>query len=257
MAPTATKVLNIARSQLGYTEGPNNDNKFGRWYGMNHVSYCDIWISWVAAMAGAEDIIGRFAYTPFHANWFKDRGQWGHTPRRAAIAFFDFPDSVRRIQHVGFVESQRRNNRVVTLEANTGSGVFGSQSDGGGCFRRVRSSGLIVGYGYPAYGQEHSISRMSLDHAGRGSRPPLIVDGQWGRNTTRALQRHLRVPDDGVIGPQTRRALQHMLGVREDGSWGRVTRRNLQRAVGATADGQWGPQTIRCLQRKLNSDWRR
>lgn len=257
MAPTATKVLNIARSQLGYREGRNNDNKYGRWYGLNHVSYCDIWVTWVGVQAGAASIIGRFAYTPSHANWFQARGRWGHTPRRGAIAFLDFPDSVHRIQHVGIVESVRRDGRVVTLEANTGSGNYGSQSNGGGVYRRVRSPHLIVGYGYPEYGSERTVTRMPADQARSGTRPPVTIDGHWGRSTTRALQRYTGVPDDGVIGPQTRKALQRRLGLREDGSWGRVTRRELQKAVGATPDGDWGPQTIRRLQRKLNSDWRR
>src|SRR3954454_22405266 len=101
MAASATKVLNIARSQIGYREGHNNDNKYGDWYGMNHVSWCDEFITWVAAHADATDIIGRAAYTPSHAAWFKNQGHWGRTPRRGAIVFFDFPDSVRRIQHVG------------------------------------------------------------------------------------------------------------------------------------------------------------
>lgn len=254
---SATKVLNIARSQLGYREGRDNDNKFGRWYGMNHASWCDMFVSWVGVHSNARNILGRASYTPSHAAWFQQQGRWGHQPRRGAIAFFDFPDSLRRIQHIGIVESVRRDGRVVTIEGNTSSGSFGSQSHGGGVYRRVRSPRLIVGYGYPAYGREQSVRAMPRDRAARGSRPPLIVDGQWGRNTTRALQRFVGVPDDGQIGPATRKALQRKLGLDDDGSWGRVTRRTLQRRLGVYADGDWGPKTVRALQRKLNSDWRR
>lgn len=253
---SATKVLNIARSQLGYREGRNNSNKFGRWYGMNNVSWCDMFVSWVGVQANARNIIGKAAYTPAHAAWFRQHGRWGHTPRRGAIAFFDFPDSLHRIQHIGIVESVRDDGRVVTIEGNTASGTWGSQSNGGGVFRRVRSRSVIVGYGYPDYGREQNVRRMPREHAARGSRPPLIVDGQWGRNTTRALQRWLGVPDDGEIGPATRRALQRKLGLKDDGSWGRVTRKTLQRQLGVSADGDWGRQTIRALQRQLNGDWR-
>jgi hypothetical protein len=254
MAASATKVLNIARSQLGYAEGANNDNKFGRWYGMNHVSWCDQFVSWVGDEAGASDIIGKAAYTPSHAAWFKQHGRWGHTPRRGAIAFFDFPDSVRRIQHVGIVERVLPGGRVVTIEGNTSAG-HGSQSDGGGVHRRVRTRSLIVGYGYPDYGTESSV--RPVPESVRGGRPqPLIVDGGWGKLTTRALQRHLDVPDDGEIGPQTRKALQRELHVPADGAWGPVTRKALQKELGVTQDGEWGPQTVKALQRKLNSDWR-
>lgn len=253
MAASVTKVLNIARSQIGYDEGHNNDNKFGRWYGMNNVSWCDQFVSWVGATAGAGDIIGRAAYTPSHAAWFQAKGRWGHTPRRGAIAFFDFPDSVHRIQHVGIVESVR-GGRVVTIEGNTSSGRYGSQSNGGGVYRRVRSRSLIVGYGYPDYGHESGVQRVS--RSGRGSRPPLIVDGVWGKLTTRSLQRWIGVEDDGDIGPKTRKGLQRKLGVKDDGDWGPVTRKALQQVLGVDEDGEWGKQTMKALQRRLNGSWR-
>lgn len=253
MPASATKVLNIARSQIGYDEGDNNDNKFGRWYGMNHVSWCDQFVSWVGDTAGAGEIIGRAAYTPSHAAWFQARGRWGHTPRRGAIAFFDFPDSVHRIQHVGIVESVR-GDRVVTIEGNTSSGRSGSQSNGGGVYRRVRARSLIVGYGYPQYGHESGVKRVS--RGSRGTRPPLIVDGVWGKLTTRALQRWVGVEDDGDIGPLTRKALQKKLDVSVDGDWGPRTHKALQDTLGVTKDGDWGKDTIRALQRKLNGSWR-
>lgn len=254
MAATATKVLNIARSQLGYQAPSGYRGKFNRWYGMPG-SWCDMFISWVGVNAGARAIIGKAAYTPSHAGWFQSIGRWGHTPRRGAIVFFNWPgDGVDRIQHVGIVEKVLGDGRIQTIEGNTTSGVWGSQSHGGGVFRRVRSTSLVVGYGYPQYGGERDVK--ALVHAPTG-KPPLIVDGVWGRNTTRALQRWVGVSDDGQIGVDTRKALQRKLGMKADGNWARVTRRDLQRALGVSVDGDWGPITIRALQRRLNSDWRR
>ncbi len=258
---TATKVLNIARSQIGYTEGRNNDTKFGQWYGLNYASWCDMFVSWVGVQAGGEHIIGRACYTPSHAAWFQQRRQWGRTPRRGAIVFFDFPDSLRRIQHVGIVESVRRDGRIVTIEGNASPGTRGSQSNGNGVYRRVRSMNSVVGFGYPRYGGEAKVRPMpKAIEARAGRRPPLTVDGSWGPNTTRALQRWLKVTDDGQIGPQTRKALQKALKLKpeqQDGTWGRVTRKALQRELGVRADGDWGRQTVRALQRRLNQEWRR
>lgn len=140
----------MARSQLGVSENPpgSNCNKYTRWYGMGCVPWCDIWVSWVAAQVGATDIIGRFAYTPSHYNWFRAKGQTGSTPKSGALAFFDFPDSLRRIQHVGFVEGVRSDSRIVTLEGNTS---VTSQDNGGKVMRRVRSGLYVVGYAYPDY----------------------------------------------------------------------------------------------------------
>lgn len=251
---TATKVLNIARSQIGYRAASGNRNKFGRWYGMDGQSWCDMFVSWCAVQAGAKDIIGRCAYTPSHAAWFQHQGRWGHTPRRGAIAFFNWPgDGVDRIQHVAFVESVRSSSYIVTVEGNTRSGQWGDQSNGGGVWRRVRNTSTVVGYGYPDYGTEKTIKKA----AAGGKRPPLTVDGVWGRNTTRALQRFLGVEDDGQIGDATRRALEKFLDTSQDGTWGRAERKGLQRKLGVEVDGQWGPQTIKALQRKLNGDWRK
>jgi surface antigen len=251
---TATRMLNIARSQIGYRAQSGNRNKFGRWYGMDGVSWCDEFISWCAVQAGARDIVGKAAYTPAHADWFQKMGRWGHTPRRGAIVFYNWPDRVFRIQHVGIVESVRSDGRIVTIEGNTSSGFGGSQSNGGGVFRRVRSTVCVVGYGYPQYDGERDVKPLPRTAAGI---PPLIVDGQWGRMTTKAVQRWVRVTPDGQIGADTRKGLQRNLGLAADGNWGRVTRRQLQRALGVAADGDWGPVTIRALQRKLNGDWRR
>ena len=98
---------------------------------------------------------------------------------------------------------------------------------------------------------------------------PLSVDGQWGNQTTRALQHVLKekynawglngpLVVDGLIGKNTYRALQRVLnqeskaGLAEDGIFGPQTRRALQRYVGTNADGIVGPNTVSALQRKIN-----
>ena len=37
MSKQAVAVVAAAKAQIGYKEGTNNDNKFGVWYGVNHV----------------------------------------------------------------------------------------------------------------------------------------------------------------------------------------------------------------------------
>lgn len=81
----------------------------------------------------------------------------------------------------------------------------------------------------------------------------LIVDGDFGAATKRAMQRWLKVPADGIIGKATSRALQARLGVRVDGHVGPVTVRALQQLIGARVDGDWGPDTTRHLQTWLNA----
>jgi peptidoglycan hydrolase-like protein with peptidoglycan-binding domain len=81
----------------------------------------------------------------------------------------------------------------------------------------------------------------------------LAVDGIWGVNTTKAMQRVLGVTADGIIGRGTISALQRRLGIPVDGINGAQTHRALQKHVGATQDGVWGRETATKLQQALNA----
>lgn len=81
---------------------------------------------------------------------------------------------------------------------------------------------------------------------------PLGVDGDFGPQTTKALQWKLGLAADGQFGPASKRALQARIGVTQDGVVGPQTVRALQARVGAGQDGQWGPDTTRHLQDALN-----
>ncbi|MDF2990235.1 MAG: 20, gp20 [Microbacterium sp.] len=81
----------------------------------------------------------------------------------------------------------------------------------------------------------------------------LVVDGNWGENTTRKLQERLGVKVDGQFGPQSISALQAALGVNVDGQFGPQTISALQKAIGAHVDGQSGTETATKLQQFLNS----
>lgn len=82
----------------------------------------------------------------------------------------------------------------------------------------------------------------------------LAIDGKWGPATTRALQRALGTPIDGVISNQLRNAVTGALyGGVTFGKGGSPMVRALQRKVGAGVDGYLGPETVRRLQRYLGT----
>lgn len=80
----------------------------------------------------------------------------------------------------------------------------------------------------------------------------LVVDGDMGPATKRALQRALKVSADGIIGGGTIRALQRKVGAAVDGKWGKNTTKKLQKKLKVKQDGGMGPITIKALQRALN-----
>lgn len=192
---SANQVLAVAASQLGYYAKPGTASKYGAWYGLPRDPWCAMFVSWVAAEAEAEDIIPRHAYTPAGANWFKARGQWGNGVagiRRGDIPYFDFPDSLRRIQHVAFAETVNADGSVNTIEGNT-SGT-GSQSNGGALMRKRRKS-YIVGYGRPLY-----------------SGGLLVSDGR-----PRNADGSLTIAVDGIRGAATFARWQEVMGTYIDG----------------------------------------
>ncbi len=135
-------LIKVAEGQLGYHEGANNHTKFGDWYakGFGYEPWCAMFVSWCADKANLSKEVGRFAYTPSQADWFKSQRNWGTKPRRGAIVFFHMPGGANRINHVGIVTQVLGGGRVRTIEGNTGDKV-GNQ---------IRKA-YIVGYGYPDY----------------------------------------------------------------------------------------------------------
>lgn len=162
--PTAEQVLAVARREIGTREALDGSNKYGRAYGVDRVAWCMQFQWWCFREAhGSALIHPKTAYTPTAAQWFMDRRQWSTTPRVGSLIFFNWPDSVNRIQHVGIVEAVEP-NAVVTIEGNTSSGNAGSQDNGGGVWRRRRArNSHIVGFGHPAYSAPSPSPRVSED----------------------------------------------------------------------------------------------
>lgn len=82
----------------------------------------------------------------------------------------------------------------------------------------------------------------------------IAVDGYWGPDTTRALQRHFGTPVDGVVSSQyagNRKILKACAGCFEwvSNPQGSQLVTAMQRALGVNADGYLGPQTVNALER--------
>ncbi|WP_188197203.1 CHAP domain-containing protein [Nonomuraea sp. SYSU D8015] len=242
------RLLAEARAQLGYTESPSGWTVFGSWWAKRHgkpsswalAPWCDMFIAWCANKAGLLPVVGDHAWTVGHAEWFKNRGQWGHTPRKGAIVFFDWGGTrdIKRIDHVGLVEAVRDGGRtIVTIEGNTQNRVM----------RRWRSLENVAGFGYPAYLGTTAAAKPKPERywteeivkklptlrlgAGKNKNDPLrwhvktlfyllhargygvnggvddTVFGEPLHDALRHAQRAAGVQDDGVCGPKTWAAL--------------------------------------------------
>lgn len=82
----------------------------------------------------------------------------------------------------------------------------------------------------------------------------LVVDGYWGRDTTRALQKALGTVVDGEIWGQVRNAVtKQITGGVKYGKGGSPMVKKLQQKVNSKADGIIGANTISALQNFLNT----
>lgn len=144
---TATEILNIAESQIGYTEYPPGSNmtKYGEWYGMNGEPWCDMFVSWVFAQADASSLIGgEFAYCPYHEQWFRDNGLWSDDdPKTGDVVFFGHPIA----SHIGIVK-EPFDGGVISIEGNTS---LSSNDNGGTVMERERYYDYIRGFGKVTY----------------------------------------------------------------------------------------------------------
>jgi hypothetical protein len=82
----------------------------------------------------------------------------------------------------------------------------------------------------------------------------LTIDGKWGSETTKALQKALGTVVDGVISSQPRNHVTEAIyGGITWGTKGSMVIRALQKKIGAKVDGKLGPETVRKLQRYLGT----
>jgi hypothetical protein len=115
------KILNVARSQLGYREGPNNANKYGP-----DVAWCASFATWVWRKSGVD--IGILPFTGDVYSWGQERGlAYGKNNLDSArpgdvLLFGTGPQSPSTSTHIGIVESVK-GDKVTLIEGNSSDRV--------------------------------------------------------------------------------------------------------------------------------------
>lgn len=93
-------IIGVALTQVGYTEGTNNDTKYGFWSGYPYQPWCATFISWCARQAEiSTDILGRSAVASPHSSYFDLPYYSGssYTPQSGDLFF------TKDFGHVGLV----------------------------------------------------------------------------------------------------------------------------------------------------------
>jgi hypothetical protein len=155
-------IVNVARTQLGFIEGPNNENPYGTWYGVPNESYCAMGISWCFAQVNASHLVAAqtpkgFAYCPDGLTWFQKRKRVvdKYSALPGDIVFFSWSGN-GVADHVEIVEAASRDG-ITTIGFNTGSESYtGNQSNGDGCYRRHRPYLYVLAIVRPEYATNSS-----------------------------------------------------------------------------------------------------
>ena len=251
---TGNDLLRVASKYVGYNrfDDPLTGTIFGRAYAERHgaafaasgVPYCDMYVTKCLREIGITNFDS--AYVPGRIATARARG-WlvrREDAREGDLVCFDWDDD-GIADHIGIVEIKYAWS-YQTIEGNTSSGAYGSQSNGGGVYRRVRSFDTVIAVIRPPY------TGASRPVVPAGT---LAVDGWWGESTTRALQRINGTPQDGQVSSQYRPNREYFPAAGSGWEWtgenaeGSQLIVKLQRAFHTAPDGIAGPEFVRGMQR--------
>lgn len=173
----AKDVLYCARQWIGYSrwDDPEPGTVFGRWYaelvgdsyfGESGVPYCAMFVSYCLNWAGIEAAGLPGSYVPWILSANSDAGRLvaNEDAQPGDLVMFDWQgDGVA--DHIGIVEENHPDEGwMQTIEGNTSPGSGGSQSNGGGVYRRARNYSSIIGVARPYYETQEEEDDMLTEH---------------------------------------------------------------------------------------------
>jgi hypothetical protein len=152
-----SKVLEIAASHVGYTEGTNNDTEFGKWYGLNNQPWCAMSASKIFFDAGEIASVAPKTKPKGFAScdeWLKYLAKNNQLvpigdAQRGDLVFYQFDEDAQP-DHVGIIQFNNKTFKTINAyEGNTSGNKGGSQANGDGFYLKKRGYGTIMAVGRP------------------------------------------------------------------------------------------------------------
>lgn len=185
----ASTIIEKAKSFIGTTEYPPNSNNvifntdyYGHPVYGDNFPWCMTFVWDIFRMCGASELFydgQKTSSCPCLMEWAKRTGQFVTGEyKEGDVLIMDFDDE-KDGDHTGFCIRDNGSD-VTTVEGNTSSNNYGSQSNGGGVFERTRSKSVITGAYRPKYDVENTKQDPNWVKTSKGWR--YLVDGQPVRN---------------------------------------------------------------------------
>lgn len=142
--------------------------------------WCAAFVFWVCDNSGVpksiwEDLANR-AYCPTIESWARKKGVLTQAPVRGDFMLLQMHDSQGQYSgHIGIVE-QVEGNQIYTIEGNTSpQGSGGSDDNGGGVYRRVRSVGAAKYVNWAKLAGEAPSRKVKIFR--KPEKAVIVVDG--------------------------------------------------------------------------------
>ena len=248
------KVLDLARSEIGYHESGDNVTKYAsdldrtNWYNgpKNGFAWCDVFVDWLFYKCFGDPLGREMVCQPtgsagagclYSAQYYKNAGRWitPSGPQAGDQIFFTYAPG--EYSHTGIVESVS-NGTVTTIEGNTADSVARRQY--------ALASSQIAGYGRPRWELASGQSSGGGTPGGSGS-----SSADYGR----ILKIGMRGDDVKKLQEDLQKLGYDLGRWGADGDFGNDTMiavKKFQSEHGLEADGEAGPMTFAALKEALN-----
>ncbi|WP_326792038.1 CHAP domain-containing protein [Streptomyces sp. NBC_00841] len=179
MGTNPTKIIAVAKDEVGYHEGRsnghwNNKTKYApavpglEW--ADWQAWCATFVSWCALKADVAALYPRTASCAAGVTWFKGKGRFSEYPAVGAQVFFGAGGGT----HTGLVYDYDA-TYIYTVEGNTNNSGS-AEGDGVYLKKRVRRDAHVYGYGYPLFTDGiKSADPAYADEAPKPAKPPVTA----------------------------------------------------------------------------------
>lgn len=233
------KVLEIAQSQLGYTEEENGWNKYGQWYADNvahhqsfaYADWCCMFVTWCMRSAGVLDTqwpatSPQGSEVNYCFNWLKNQGfAYGKdmlpevSDDVVTVVFYCWDGDPSDLDHVGMVTGyyfEDPNTCLLEVIEGNKSGKVGTRTialSNNQVATMVIVPTEFVKKNFPCLSfmlrqgdSGYSVELLQAFLTAKGFEPIYGIDGEFGKYTKEALmdyQKFAGIEVDGKAGTET------------------------------------------------------
>jgi hypothetical protein len=141
----AQSVIDLAKKEVGFKEGANNQTKYGAWYGLDHNPWCAMFVSYIFNEARCLPLIAQskkgYAGCEAFESWARTHALVVPvaTVQAGDILLFDFSKS-GKAEHTGIAIGYDSHTHLInTVEGNTADSHAGNQANGDGVYLKYRA----------------------------------------------------------------------------------------------------------------------